>query len=140
MNIFFSGSIRGGRDHLPESKAIVALLKKFGTVYAGSTIDDMLSKSGETDITDRSIHEREIKVLSASEVMVAEVTTPSHGVGYLIAVASQMKKPILALHHGAHATKLSAMIQGNPQVLVREYTSEEDAREILKDFFARISA
>ena len=47
---------------------------------------------------DRAIHDRDIRLLGEADSVVAEVTIPSHGVGYEIGRAVDMNKKILCLY------------------------------------------
>lgn len=131
MKIFFTGSIRGGRAHQPKYAAIVKILEQYGTVHSPFVPDETLSHYGETRLTDQEISAREHDALEKSDVVVAEVTTPSLGVGYLIAAASTHKKRVIALYHGEDALKLSAMIKGDAGVEVYTYKTDEDLQRIL---------
>lgn len=136
MNIFFSGSIRGGRADQPKYISIISALEKYGTVFSKHVADETLSEYGETNISNREILERELVALGASDVIVAEVSTPSHGVGYLIARATALGKTVIALHLGDYALKLSGVIQGDPRVEVRSYKTKDDVEEILQEIFS----
>ena len=135
MNIFFTGSIRGGRENQPKYAHIVKLLEQYGTVFSKHVADEKLSEYGETNITNTEILERELRALANANVIVADVTTPSHGVGYMISRASALGKRVIALHNGAHELKLSGIIQGDPQVEVHEYKSDSDVETILEQIF-----
>ena len=69
-------------------------------------------------------------MLAKSDIVVAEVTTPSLGVGYLISQATHSNKKVIALYNGEDALKLSAMIKGNKNVRVYLYKTEEDLTAI----------
>ena len=131
MNIFFTGSIRGGRAHQPKHAFIVRALEKYGTVLSPTAYLDTLSEYGETELPREEIFKRERDALLKSDVVVAEVTTPSLGVGYLIACATTLQKRVLALYYGENTFKLSAMIKGDPMVEVHTYKTEEDIEKIL---------
>src|SRR3989338_7417229 len=107
MDIFFIGAIRGGRAHQPKYADIVALLKKFGTVLSEHIADETISDYGETDLSKEEIHAREIESLKKSDVVVAEVTTPSLGVGYLLGEAVRLGKRVIGLYCGEDTDKLS---------------------------------
>ena len=47
---------------------------------------------------DKGIHDRDVELLEQSDVIVAEVTQPSLGVGYELGRAVAMAKPILCLY------------------------------------------
>ena len=67
--------------------------------------------------------------------MVAEVTVPSLGVGYEIAVALAHGIPVLALFRPEEGRRLSAMIAGAPGVQVAEYGDNAGLNPILHKFF-----
>ena len=131
MNIFFTGSIRGGRAHQPKYALIVKALERHGTVYSQHVQDEALSQYGETGLSGREILERERGALGKCDIVVAEVTTPSLGVGYLIACATSLRKKVIALYFGGDALKLSAIIKGDPGVELHTYKTDEDIEKIL---------
>src|SRR3989344_5840921 len=110
MNIFFVGSIRGGRAQLPDYQAIVGALQRHSTVLPQYISDEALSDYGETNLPATEILSRELDKLEKCDVVVADVTTPSLGVGYLIARATVQQKKVVALYRGTDALKLSAII------------------------------
>lgn len=135
MNIFFTGSIRGGRAQQPQYAFIVDVLKRYGTVLSEHVSDETLSQYGETNISAGEILEREQRALEGSEVVVAEVTTPSLGVGNLIGRGSALGKRVIALYCGDDTLKLSAIIKGDPNVKVFLYKTEEDIQKVLAEVF-----
>ncbi|CAI8057982.1 2'-deoxynucleoside 5'-phosphate N-hydrolase 1 [Geodia barretti] len=98
LRIYFAGSIRGGRDDVQLYMKIIRLLQGYGTVLTEHVADERLGAYGEKQISDEEIHKRDFEWLSQSDVMVAEVTQPSLGVGYEIGRAVDMNKRILCLH------------------------------------------
>ncbi len=131
MNIFFTGSVRGGRALQPEYGDIVEVLKGHGTVHSSHVSDDALSEFGETNVSSREILKRELSALAKSDVVIAEVTTPSLGVEYLIAVASTQNKRIVALYKGTDTLQLSAIIKGDENLEVHTYETREDMENAL---------
>jgi 2'-deoxynucleoside 5'-phosphate N-hydrolase len=133
--IYFAGSIRGGRDDHELYKKIIDHLKSFGEVLTEHVGLDNLSMMGEAGMTDRAIYDRDMQWLSSSEVVVAEVSTPSLGVGFEISKAIELKKGILCLFRVNSDRKLSAMISGCPDVQVRQYVAFEDVKQVIDGFF-----
>lgn len=133
MNLFFTASVRGGRAHQPNHERIVAALARYGTVASRHIADKALSQWGETSLDAKEIRERELAALAAADVVVAEVTAPSLGVGYLIAEASRAGKKIVALYDGKDAEKLSGIVKGDPNVTLRLYETEADIDAVLKE-------
>lgn len=120
MKIYFAGPIRGGRDgeNKRAAKMIIEVLRKFGNVLTEHISDETLSSFGETDTNDGDIYQRDISWLKEADLVVAEVSTPSLGVGYEIGVSEAMRKKILCLYRGGN---ISAMILGNPILAKIEY-------------------
>ena len=135
--IYFAGSIRGGRDDSHIYMQIIEKLARFGRVCTEHVGSPNLSSSGE-ESSARGIHDRDLDWLKSADCVVAEVTTPSLGVGYEIARATDWKKPVLCLFRPGNDKRLSAMIAGCPGVSVREYASVAETDEILQDFFEKI--
>lgn len=139
MKIYFAGSIRGGRDDMALYMGIINLLSSYGEVLTEHIGHKNLSALGETTITDEYIYQRDMKWLGEADLIVAEVSTASLGVGYEIGYATNLQKPILCLYRDQAEKKLSAMINGNPKLLVKNYQQLDDVTAILKDFFTKFT-
>ncbi len=137
MKIYFAGSIRGGRDDFALYFAIIEQLKDYGEVLTEHVGDAELQAIGESG-SDKEIHDRDLTWLKTADCLVAEVTTPSLGVGYEIATAIAWKKPILCLFRPGDGRALSAMIAGSSEVTVREYQSLSEIKQIVAEFCAGI--
>ena len=137
MKIFFTGSVRGGRAHQPEYASIIKTLERHGTVFSKHVADETLSQYGETNLLNKEILERELSALEECDVVVAEVTTPAHGVGYLIGRATSLGKKVIALHYGEYALKLTGIIQGDSGVEVHTYKTDKDIERILEQAFVK---
>jgi nucleoside 2-deoxyribosyltransferase len=85
--------------------------------------------------SDREIHDRDLAWLKEADCLVAEVTTPSLGVGYEIGRAVEWGKPILCLYRRSCSRALSAMIAGSGGVKLRDYENTADLDEIFREFF-----
>jgi hypothetical protein len=134
--IYFAGSIRGGRDDAAIYGEIIEKLRQFGHVHTEHIGSPALTDGGEAGSA-REIHDRDLDWLRSSDFIVAEVTTPSLGVGYEIARATEWGKKVLCLFRRKNDIKaLSAMIAGCPDVVVREYETVPDTDAILADFFS----
>ena len=134
MKIYFAGSIRGGRDDKELYLEIINLLGKYGKVLTGHIGDKTLSAMGEDGPTDEYIYDRDMAWLNEADVVVAEVTTPSLGVGYEIG-KMEGKKPILCLYREQNGKRISAMIGGNKNVKIERYFTLEGLEPVLKKFF-----
>ncbi|MBI4092352.1 MAG: nucleoside 2-deoxyribosyltransferase [Candidatus Kerfeldbacteria bacterium] len=128
MKIYFAGSIRGAKGNRRIYRVLIRHLRKFGEVLTEHVA------SGETETSERRIYARDLRWLQSVDVMVAEVSTPSLGVGYEIAKAESWGKKILVLCRKSDDRGLSAMVVGNPSVTVRAYDSVDEAQKQIDDF------
>lgn len=133
MKIYFAGSIRGGRDDQELYALILKELGVYGTVLTEHIGEKALTGLGETQVTDSFIYTRDMDWIRESDMIVAEVSTPSLGVGYELGQAEAMKKPILCLYRPSEGKRLSAMVSGNAYMKVFEYTNLQDIVEIFKN-------
>ena len=135
MKIYFAGSIRGGRDDAELYRRIITLLSKYGQVLTEHVGSDGLTPTGEENLSDGDIYARDMAWMAEVDVVVAEVTTPSHGVGYEIGQAEAMGKPVLCIHRHIAGRRLSAMLAGNSALQCETYESAEELDLVLKRFF-----
>ena len=139
MRIYFAGSIRGGRDDAARYQQLIALLQTYGQVLTEHVGDAALTAAGEDGPADEAIYNRDMSWLTQADVVVAEVTMPSHGVGYEIGQAEAMGKPILCLHRPAAGKRLSAMLGGSPRLNCVIYETIDDLPPILDKFLSHCS-
>ena len=137
MKIYFAGSIRGGREDVKTYSEIINHLHKYGNVLTEHVADPTLADKGEQNLSDREIHNRDMDWLKQSEVIVAEVSVPSLGVGYEIRAAVELQKKILCLYRLQKDKNLSAMIGGNTKISVGKYNQMEEVFKIINDFFRK---
>lgn len=126
MKIYFAGSIRGGRDDKELYFSIIKLLQEYGQVLTEHIGDENLAQIGEIGFSDSEIFIRDMDWVRESDLIVAEVTQPSLGVGYEIGQAEAMGKRIICLCREQEGRRLSAMISGNNKLEVVRYEKKED--------------
>jgi 2'-deoxynucleoside 5'-phosphate N-hydrolase len=135
MKIYFAGAIRGGREDAALYLEIVTRLRAYGEVLTEHVSAADLTALGEA-LDDRAIYERDLTWLKEADCLVAEVTTPSLGVGYEIGKVTEWRRPVLCLYRPGEPRKLSAMISGADGVQLKEYQGLENLTEIFDEFFA----
>ena len=134
--IYFAGSVSGGRRDAALYRQIIVELGKYGRVLTEHVGNPQLSGRGETG-SDRAIHDRDLRWLRRADWMVAEVTTPSLGVGYEIGKATEWGKPVLCLFRPDAHPRLSAMVAGSPGVRLIKYRKLEELKRMLPRHFSR---
>jgi 2'-deoxynucleoside 5'-phosphate N-hydrolase len=139
MNIYFACSITGGRDFEPVYQAIVAALEERGHIIPTSHLASSEVIGLEKVVSAEDVYSRDIQWIDEAEVLVAEVSTPSHGVGYEIAYALSIGKPVLCLYQAG--CRVSKMITGNthPNISIQVYSTEQEAVGVVLNHLSQIS-
>ena len=134
MNIYFACSITGGREDEPIYQEIVAALQADGhevptALLAGPDVTDL-----EIIFDPVSVYTRDTGWINDCDLLVAEVSTPSHGVGYEIGYALGLGKRVLCLHRAG--VPVSKMITGNrdPKLMVQAYADGDEAVKKLRAY------
>ena len=140
MNIYFACSITGGRGDEPIYQQIVAALQADGhkvptALLAGSDVMAL-----EVVVDPITVYERDTGWIRDCDLLVAEVSTPSHGVGYEIGYALGLGKPVLCLHR--QGLPISKMITGNrdPWLTVKSYADGNEAVRKLQGYLESADA
>ena len=142
MNIYFACSITGGREFESVYQSIVRALTEAGHEVPTAHLAESGIPAVEALIDPVEVYMRDVTWIRNCDVLIAEVSVPSHGVGYEIGFSLGLGKPVLALYREDH--KLSKMISGNPDpnLTVKAYQSPENAidqiREFLSDHIANL--
>ena len=115
MNIYFSGSIYGGRQKLESYKKLVKELTKFGNVFDEEVADESIS--------DNDVFESLVDRLKQADLVFAEVTVPSLGVGYEIGYADSHNKRVICVYDKNVTPKITTMLRGNNRLKIIPYTN-----------------
>ena len=138
MNIYFACSITGGRADEPIYQQIVAFLQARGHEVPTALLasSDVIQLEVIVDPVD--VYRRDTGWINGCDLLIAEVSTPSHGVGYEIGFALHQSKPVLCLHR--KDTSVSKMITGNrdPNLTVLAYASETELIEKLQGYLLKL--
>ncbi|MDR7435198.1 MAG: nucleoside 2-deoxyribosyltransferase [Armatimonadota bacterium] len=139
IRVYFAGAIRGGRQLQHIYQLMVSWLQERGVEVLTPHVADpeVLVKEASLLPTPEAIYHRDMSWLVACDLVVAEVTVPSLGVGIELATAATFGKPILAFCQ--EGTALSALVAGNPHIHVIWYREVEDLRRKLDEALPRYS-
>jgi len=130
MKIYFAGSIRGGRQDQDLYLEIINILKKYGEVLTEHVGNKELSSYGNTHMTDEEIYTQDTNWIREADIVIAEVTATSLGVGYEIAFAESLNKRIILLYREEENKRLSAMLKGNLKLEIITYSNVEELKNI----------
>lgn len=141
MKIYFACSIRAGRTDQPIYAEIVETIKQAGATVLSELFGDAeLMSNAHQALSKAEIWAKDLAMLREADGLIAEVTNPSLGVGYEIARAEELGKPILTLYRPSPERSLSAMIGGNPNVQLVNYVSASETQTIIEDFVRKLNA
>ena len=129
--IYFAGSIRGGRNDAGLYKRIIEHIARTDKVLT-EHIGKASVEEDEKDMTDRDIYEQDTAWLRECDMVIAECTNPSLGVGYEMAYAEQHKKPV-HIFYNISRTRLSAMLSGDSYFHLHPYSDEGELFLVLSD-------
>jgi nucleoside 2-deoxyribosyltransferase len=138
MKIYYAAAIRGSAevDNSELNKKIIDSLQQGGhEVLTEHIKEELIRMVGELNLTDKHIHDRDMRWVFEADAIIAEVSNPSLGVGYEIGRAVEMRKKILCLYKTS-GRKLSAMIRGSERMITAEYHTPEEAIRIINEFLA----
>lgn len=125
MNIYFSCSLTGGRQDEQVYGQIVDHLLASGIEIPTAHLARPEVMALERVVDPEEVYQRDIDWIDACDAVIAEVSTPSHGVGYEIAYALGIKKPVLACYR--EGATVSKMIIGNKQETLQVLTYSDPA-------------
>jgi len=135
LDIYFAGSIRGGRSDAALYATLIEHLERHGTVLTEHVgVESVEQREQTAGISDGEIHDQDMAWLRQADIVVAEVTTPSLGVGYELGRAVEWGKPILCLYRPSGDHDLSAMVRGSDAIRVVEYHQPDDVVGALERF------
>lgn len=124
MKIYFAGSIRGGRDRQPFYERLVESLKFNGHEVLSEHVGSKHIGTEGEKLSSRQIFLRDIEWLQQADLVVADVTIPSLGVGFEICYAQQvLNKKTLCITNSLKP--VSAMIEGN-EIEFARYLNDDD--------------
>ncbi len=139
MNLYFACSLTGGRSDEAIYATIVRHLVGAGHQVPTAHLADPSVMELEAVESAVDIYERDVGWIRECDGLIAEVSTPSHGVGYEIAFALGVDKPVLCCYRAGET--VSKMILGNrsARLTVSSYADEQQLVAALDGFLAELA-
>jgi len=129
--VYFAGSIRGGRIDAELYSRLIKYMQQTAIVLTEHIGNPNLNlmEQGKRDV---EIYEEDTAWLRESDVVIAECTCPSLGVGYELAYAEKTGIPC-HIFYDRTKTQLSAMLRGNSYFVIHPYEKENEIYTILNE-------
>jgi len=138
MNIYFACSITGGRSDEPFYIKIVDTLISDGHSIPTAHLSQQDVVDLEAILEPVEVYTRDTNWIDACDALIAEVSTPSHGVGYEIAYALHQGKHALCIYKSG--IPISKMLSGNthPKICVKSYQNSNEMVQIIRNFIEEL--
>lgn len=94
-----------------------------------------VEQPSEGALSDTQLAARDLELLARADCLIAEVSTPSHGVGIEVVTALRLGKPVLALAHTQ--ARVSRLLAGLLGWRLERYGHTGEAIEAVQRFCAR---
>jgi nucleoside 2-deoxyribosyltransferase len=145
VRIYLACTVRGDRGALPAVREIVARLHASGHEVLTShlVLDDV--DEAESTLTEAEVYERDLRWLRACDVLVAEASGSSFGVGfevgYVLGCAPQTGQRVLLLYDDRRRHAISRLIAGNtdPRCVTFAYSDVAELGRFIDEQFAALS-
>jgi nucleoside 2-deoxyribosyltransferase len=136
QKVFFSCSMRGGYGRVTQAelRQIPDIIEALGleVISRHQTTENFMDS--ESKLTDTEIHDRDYRWLQDADLVIAEITNPSLGVGAEIADAVHLGIPVLCVYKREFENQISAYISGKTGVFCRAYADYDELKEAIKEF------
>lgn len=135
MKITFVATIKGKQQYQSEYNAIVSILTSLGATVFHEHVtrysQDDLDKMSDDDRVE--FHDKIFHKIKDCDVVVAEGSSSSMGVGFLISSALELQKPTIFLFKGKKPTNILGFLEENEKLIVLEYRDVGELKELLRN-------
>ncbi len=117
MNIYLACTVRGDRGAVAALRSLVTSLEASGhTVLTKHLLEDDVD-TAESALTEHAVYQRDIEWLDAADVLVADGSGSSFGVGfevgYVLGRSDRTNQRVVLLYRADRAPAISRLIVGN---------------------------
>ena len=141
MQIYLACTVRGDRGAIAGLRSLVASLEDAGhTVLTKHLLNDDV-EGAESALTERAVYERDIAWLEGCDLLVADASGSSFGVGfevgYVLGRADRTDQRVVLVYRAGRRDQISRLIVGNahPRCRVLSY---EDTAELAAGVLAAV--
>jgi nucleoside 2-deoxyribosyltransferase len=139
IKVFFSASSDVSEKQMREYKKIIRVLEGQDFEVLQVIFRKKEFEDDAKNIDFKHIYERVIKEINSADIFVAEISSPSGGVGYQVYHAFYQKKPMIILYTENKKTNPSMVIRGmeSDKVFIHKYKNSSSLRNELPDFVSK---
>ncbi len=137
VRVYLAASMTTPATEIATVQAVLAAVEARGHCVPSRHVAEAGAMGRDADLSDAQLAARDLAWLGACDAVIAEVSTPSHGVGVEVQAASAAALPILALTR--RGLRVSRLLAGLPGVRLAPYDGIEHAVAQVIDFLVSIS-
>jgi nucleoside 2-deoxyribosyltransferase len=131
MNIYLACTVRGDRGALGVARALADAIASMGHAILTSHLLADDPDAAESRLTERAVFERDLAWLESADVLIAEASGSSYGVGfevgYVTGRAAQTGQRVLLLYDAAARSRVSRLIVGHTHPACTTYAYRDAA-------------
>jgi nucleoside 2-deoxyribosyltransferase len=124
-NVYLSVPLVANRD-MRTALVIAGVIKSSGHELISPWV---INKDPNDGLTEAGVFERDTKAVMRCDKIVADVSTPSLGVGMEVMLAHTLEKQVICAYR--QGTRVSWMVKGLPGAMLIEFRDEADLEEKL---------
>ena len=142
MKIYLACTVRGDRGAVALLREVADLLEGAGHIVLTRHLLDDNVDSAESTLTEREVFARDMQWLTAADVLIAEASGSSYGVGfevgYVLGRSGVTDQRVLLLYNDARRSAVSRLIVGadHPRCQVHGYQRADDVMPVITRFLA----
>lgn len=136
MRVYLAAAMTNASRDVGAIEALLETIESCGHQVPTRHVADPLGREVEGAVADVDIARRDLDWVAGCDALVAEVSTPSHGVGVEVAAALLHGLPVLLVHRtGAQVSRLLLGLAG---IEVAAYAQTAEAAAAVREFLARL--
>lgn len=146
MTIYLAFTVRGNRGALAAARELCAMLQEHGHHVLTTHLLQDDPDGAEAALTDRDVYERDIRWLESADLLIAEASGSSYGVGfevgYVLGRSTDTGQRVLLVYDQARRSAISRFIAGanHPACTVHGYTSPSELVDVVREYLSSAQA
>ena len=144
MNIYLACTVRGDRGAVGAARALASALVAMGHVVLTAHLLEDNVETAESSLTEREVFERDMRWLNDADLLIAEASGSSYGVGfevgYVLGRSDVTGQRVLLLYDHTRRPVVSRLISGNvhPNCTTYPYENAEDLLRFIHTFLTPV--
>ena len=144
MNIYLACTVRGDRGAVGAARALASALVAMGHVVLTAHLLEDNVETAESSLTEREVFERDMRWLNDADLLIAEASGSSYGVGfevgYVLGRSDVTDQRVLLLYDHTRRPLVSRLISGNvhPNCTTYPYENAEDLLRFIHTFLTPV--